>query len=333
VRFAFIVGDQTGPSARHRALCYIPLLEACNVDVVVREVPGGWFKRRRFFRSLSAADLVLVQRRLLNPGDVARLRSTAKRLVFDFDDALPFHVSVRGASESYLRRRRFRAIARAADLVLAGSDELAELARPLNDDIRIIPTAVDLEKIRPRGDADGAWKPAMTLGWIGSSATLPYLQNLRPALEEMGRKERQMKLCVVADASIAVPGIDVEWKPWHEDDEAGDLVSFDVGLAPLSNDPWARGKCGLRLLQYAAAAVPAVASPVGAQSRILVDGETGWFATSQDEWTDRLTQLFRDRRKAREMGLAARARAEKLYGRDRWGPVFRDSLLGLMETM
>jgi glycosyltransferase involved in cell wall biosynthesis len=332
LRFAFIVGDLTGPSARHRALCYTPLLEAANVDVMVREVPRGWFRRRRFFRSLRSVDLVLVQRRLLRPGDVSRLRDSARRLVFDFDDALPYHVSARGASESYLRRRRFKAMASSADLVLAGSDELAELARPYNEDVRVVPTAVDVRSIRPREEASAAWKPAMVLGWIGSSATLPYLRQLRPALEEMGRQQRQMKLRVVADASLIVPGIDVEWKPWHEDEEAADLVSFDVGLAPLSDDPWARGKCGFRLLQYSAAAVPAVASPVGAQSRILVDGESGWFASTHDEWTERTMQLVRDRKLAHSMGRAARARAEAMFGRDRWGPVFRDALLGLMET-
>jgi glycosyltransferase involved in cell wall biosynthesis len=332
VRFAFIVGDLTGPSARHRALCYIPLLEREHVDVMVREVPRGWLARRRFFRSLADSDLVLVQRRLLRRSDVRRLRSFAKRLVFDFDDALPYLVSARGASESSMRRERFEAAVRAADLVLAGSEELAELARPLHDDVRVIPTAVDLRNIRPREEPEGAWKPVVTLGWIGSSATLSYLRELTPALEEMGRKERQVKLRVVADASLAVDGVDVEWKPWREDEEAADLVSFDVGLAPLSDDPWARGKCGFRLLQYAAAGVPAVASPVGAQSRILIDGESGWFARSHDEWTERTIRLMRDRQAARAMGRAARARAERHFGRDRWGPVFRDALLGLMET-
>jgi glycosyltransferase involved in cell wall biosynthesis len=332
VKFAFIVGDAKGPSARHRALCYIPELEDANVDVMVREVPRGWVRRRRFFRSLAEVDLVLVQRRLLKTRDVARLRQHAKRLVFDFDDALPYLVSARGAAESRMRRSRFRAVAKAADLVIAGSEELATMARQVAEDVRIIPTAVDLDTIRPRSEETGAWKPDMTLGWIGSSATLPYLVELRPALEEMGRKQRRMKLRVVADASLVVPGMDVEWKPWHEAEEAQDLVSFDVGLAPLSDDPWARGKCGFRLLQYAAAGVPAVASPVGAQSQILVDGESGWFATTHDEWTDRTMQLVQDRERAREMGLAARRRAEELYGRNRWGPVFRDTLLGLMET-
>jgi glycosyltransferase involved in cell wall biosynthesis len=333
VRFAFIVGDLTGPSARHRALCHIPLLESVCVDVMVREMPGGWFARRRFFRSLSECDLVLVQRRLLRTADVARLRAVARRLVFDFDDALPYLVSARGATESSMRRRRFEAIVRAADLVLAGSDDLAELARPLNDDVRVIPTAVDLERIRPREEPVGPWRPAATLGWIGSSATLPYLRDLRPALEAMARQERHVKLRIVADASLAVDGVDVEWKPWRESDEAADLASFDVGLAPLSDDPWARGKCGFRLLQYAAAGVPAVASPVGAQARILVDGESGWFARSQDEWAERTIELMRDRKTARAMGRAARERAEKLFGRNRWGPVFRDTLLGLLETM
>jgi glycosyltransferase involved in cell wall biosynthesis len=332
VRFAFIVGDLTGPSARHRTLAYLPVLEAENVEVRVRELPRGWFKRRRLFRSLSDVDLVLVQRRLMRSGDVRRLRRVARRLVFDFDDALPFHVSSRGATESGMRRRRFQAIASAADLVIAGSESLAELARPYSDDVRVIPTAVDLDRIQPRREAAGAWKPAMVLGWIGSSSTLPYLQELKPALEEIARQQRRMKLRIVADASLAVEGMDVEWKPWHEDDEAADLVGFDVGLAPLSDDPWARGKCGFRLLQYAAAAVPAVASPVGAQSDIIVDGESGLFAESHDEWAERTLRLVEDRALARAMGLAARRRAERLYGRNRWGTIFRDTLLGLMET-
>ena len=100
MRFAFVVGDGAGPSARHRVLGYLSRLEEANVAVTVSEVPGGWFARRRFFRALAEEDLVLVQRRLLRPGDTARLRRYVPRLVFDFDDALPFLVSARGAAPS-----------------------------------------------------------------------------------------------------------------------------------------------------------------------------------------------------------------------------------------
>lgn len=332
MKFEFIVGDLAGPSARHRAIAYLPLLEAQNVEVNVREVPRGWFRRRRFFRSLAEADLVLVQRRLMRPGDVRRLRAAARRLVFDFDDALPFHVTARGATESGMRRRRFDAIVSAADLVIAGSEPLAELAREVRPEVRVIPTAIDLDRIQPRDAAAGASRPVTVLGWIGSSATLPYLEKLRPALEEIGRRTPRTLLRIVADATLTVPGLDVEWKPWREDDEASDLAGFDVGLAPLGDDAWSRGKCGFRLLQYCAAAVPAVVTPVGAQASIVVDGESGYFAGSRDEWVDRTIRLVEDPVLARTTGRAARERAVRRFGRERWGPIFRDTLLGLMET-
>ncbi len=331
MKFTIVVGDLSGPSARHRALCYRPLLETQNVEMAVAEVPGGWFARRRFFNSLAESDLVLLQRRLLKPGDMARLRRFSARLVFDYDDALPYHVSARGAERSRMRTRRFEAAVRAADLVIAGSESLADLARPLSGNVRVIPTAIDTQLIPERSEEQDASR--VMLGWIGSAATLPYLEELAPALETIAEREPSACLRIVADATPEIPGMDVELRPWSEETEAADLSTFDIGLAPLTDDAWARGKCGFRLLQYMAAGVPAVASPVGAQATILVDGETGRFAKSPEEWAERVIELIRDRDAARTFGRAARMRAERAFSRRAWGPVFRDALLGLMETM
>jgi len=335
VKFTIVVGDLAGPSARHRALCYRPVLEAQNVEVSVAEVPGGWFARRRFFRSLAESDLVLLQRRLLKPGDMARLRRFSARLVFDYDDALPYHVSARGAGRSRMRTRRFEAAVRAADLVIAGSESLADLARPIAENVRVIPTAIDTQSVleRPEERPEERDSSRTVLGWIGSAATLPYLEEIAPALETIAAREASVTLRIVADAPLEIPGLDVEAWSWREETEAADLATFDIGLAPLTDDAWARGKCGFRLLQYMAAGVPAVASPVGAQATILVDGETGRLASTPEEWAERVIELIRDRDTARAFGRAARTRAERAFSRRAWGPVFRDALLGLMETM
>jgi len=326
-RVVFLSGDPAGASARHRIDLLRPALAEREIDGELIAFPTGWLARRRLTKTLAAADAVLVQRRLPSRPEISRLRAASKRLIFDFDDALPFHVSTRGAGESPMRMRRFCEMVTSADVVTAGSDNLAELATEHGaGDVRVVPTAPDLARVRARTVADQPGDELPSIGFIGSSATLPYLESIRSALGPLGGRAR---LVIIADEAIDVNNLDVELDLWSEETEAASLARLDVGLAPLTNDEWARGKCGLRALQYGAAGVACVASPIGAQAEIVTHGETGLHARTTAEWTGRIEELIADAALRRRLGRAARKMVEARYSPARCGRLLADAIEGV----
>ncbi len=312
MRVLAIVASLDDPSARFRVGQFVAPLSERGITVETEAVPGGFRARRALFARARGFDAVLWQRRLLPPLDAAALRSAARRLVFDFDDALPFRDSFRGASASLARRVKFRAALRRSDVVLAANETLAKLARPHAREVVVVPTVVDAHGTEgARAWGGGTTRhasEAFVAGWVGSAATLPYLDAIRHPLEEVARTlgSGRFRLAVVADRRPEWGEGFLDFRPFAIERERRDVAGFDAGLGPLSDDAWARGKSGLKLLLYGAEAVPAVASPVGVQSEIVRDGVTGFHARSGEEWVDRIARLARDPALARRMGLAAR---------------------------
>lgn len=236
-----------------------------------REIPargrGAVLKLARDFET------VVLHRRLLTALDFRALRRAARRLVYDFDDALCYRTAP--PHRSLLRERRFfRTVAR-ADLVLAGNRNLASIARLRARRVHVVPTTVEIPTA-PRPPL----LPEPTAVWIGQRATLPYLAPVTQAVRDAGYALR-----VIADA--APEG--AELVPWSLETEHARLAECHVGLAPLPQDPFARGKCGYKLLQYYAAGLPAVASPVGVQ-RTLAEGGA-LLALEPAEWTRALLRM------------------------------------------
>lgn len=236
-----------------------------------REIPERG--RRATFRLASEAETVVLHRRLLTGADFRRLRRAAKRLVYDFDDALFYRP--KPPFRSVLRARRFFRTVAGADLVLAGNRNLATVARLRAKRVVVIPSTVEIPTA-PRPPL----LPAPTAVWIGQRATLPYLEPIVAAVRDAG-----FGLRVIADA--APEG--AELIPWSLATELRSLAECHVGLAPLPADPFARGKCGYKLLQYYAAGLPAVASPVGVH-RTLAEGGA-LLASAPAEWTRALLRL------------------------------------------
>lgn len=306
-----LVSDPEEASARYRIVQFVPPLAERGFDVAVRALPRGGRERRRLFRSAREFDTVFWQRRLLPPWRAAALRAASRRLVFDFDDALPYRDSFRGATPSLARRMKFRAALRRADAVVAANAVLAELARPFARRVEIVPTVVDPTRSIERAHGEG---DAPVAGWIGSGATIGYLAGIRGPLREVARTiGPRFRFAVVAGALPGSPDPFMELRPWSERAESAEVARLAVGVAPLPDDPWARGKSGLKLLQYAAAGVPAVASDVGVQGEIVRDGVTGFLARTAEEWADRLLRLLRSPGLRGEMGRAARARVVERY--------------------
>jgi hypothetical protein len=239
-----------------------------------REIPSRG--RRALFRLAGEAETVVLHRRLLAALDFARLRRAARRLVYDFDDALCYRPSA--PHRSLLRERRFFRTVAGADLVLAGNRHLAGLARLRAARVLVVPSTVDVASY-----PEAPKLAEQTAVWIGQRATLSYLQPVLPAVAEAGYRLR-----VIADA--APPG--AEHVPWSLATEAERLAECHVGLAPLPSNPFTRGKCGYRMLQYYAARLPVVASPVGVQ-RALAEGGAR-LARTGAEWAAALRRVRED---------------------------------------
>jgi len=314
----FLVQSLTGAGSRYRVLQYLPYLKAQGVDATALEMPKGTRARWSAFKSLGEYDVVLVQKRLLGPLTLRQLRRQARRLVYDLDDAVMFRDSTRGATKSWTRGRRFAAMAKAADLVIAGNDYLAELAREHARQVVVIPTAVDVSAYPTKRERPAGGQ--VTLGWIGGGSTLPYLEQISPALEALGERHANVRLKIVCNRFLDLRRMPVEKKVWRLEDEVPDLQSFDIGVMPLADDAWTRGKCGFKILQYGASFVPTVCSPVGANCQIVTDGVSGYWARTTDEWVDRLERLIGNLALRDTFGRAGRARVEAEYSTAVNGP-------------
>ena len=333
--------DAAGASSRYRFYQYFPFLRAAGfhidegpllgrdyLDALYRrgERPAASLARSawRRLRSLAGArtyDLLWVEKEVLPwfPGFFERLAiPSGTPTVLDFDDAI-FHQYDRHRSW-FVRRLLGRKIDRAmsaATVVVAGNEYLAARARDAGAEVQVIPTVVDLA--RYTGGPVPPGRP-FTLGWIGSPATQGYLRELTPTLADFCRETGSRVLAVGPDTAFTLPGVPLEVVPWSEEREKGALQEFDVGLMPLPDSAWARGKCGFKLIQYMAGGRPTIAAPVGANREIVVHGETGLLASTPVEWRSALHAL-RDSPDLRlRMGQAGRERAARLYSLEATAP-------------
>jgi hypothetical protein len=313
-----ITSDPDGPVIRRRVLAFAPLLEAAGISLEIGPGPKGWMKRKETLARAERAGHAWVVSRLLRVADVERLRERVRRLLFDFDDALPFRDSARGAGPSSTRAERFRAIIAAADAVSAGNAYLARLASGARSEVRVLPTVVEVTDGPPEPERP---EPPPVLGWIGSAATLPYLSAKTLALAAVVTMGQTFRLRVIADAFPTMPpGIPVDEIPWTEAGEAGALDGIHVGLAPLPDDPWTRGKCGLKVIQMLARGRPVVANAVGVQRDQVRHGITGFLAKDDPEFVDAILAMLRDPLQRRRMGQAAKQDARENWSVGAWGP-------------
>ena len=211
---------------------------------------------------------------------------------------------------------------RTADGVIAGNSYLAEQAArwTSREKIHIIPTVVDTDEYdvkdhqaskKDKGEGD------FIVGWIGTGGNLPYLRSIAPAVARVAEKHGGVSLKIVCDEFFEMEGLPVIKKIWRPEDVSRDLMSFDVGVMPIFDDHWTRGKCGLKVVQYLASGVPAIVSPVGVNRDLVAPGETGLWASDPDEWERAIDTLVLDKRRggdrAREMGLSGRRCVEERF--------------------
>jgi glycosyltransferase involved in cell wall biosynthesis len=247
------------------------------------------------------------------PAWLERAAWRGKPVLLDYDDAIFHNYDLhRSAAVRRLYGGKIDALMQHASMVVAGNDYLAERARRAGAaSVEVLPTVVDLERYAPpvRPGVDAA-KPVV-IGWIGSPATVGYLQALAEPLARVAAG-RAIELHVIG-ASAALPGVAVVQVPWSEAGEVQAIGGCDIGIMPLLDSPWERGKCGYKLIQYMACGLPVVASPVGANMHIVEPGVSGFLADGPAQWEAALVQLADDVALRRRLGRAGRAAVEAHY--------------------
>lgn len=237
-----------------------------------------------------------------------------KRIIFDFDDAVfvtPPHRR-RTLAEKFTDAGRVARVIARCDAVIAGNAFLADYARVYNNNVIVIPTTIDLARYPVKQIVDKNPDDPFVIGWIGTPSSLPDLNILTPVFQEIA-KIFNVTIRIVGGQDYDCPGVSVERLPWSLQDEVKHILSFDLGVMPLGDDQYALGKCGLKLLQYMAAGIPAAASPVGVNKEIVKDGVNGCLAASSEEWLEKICGLLQSSHLRREIGRQGRETVDRFY--------------------
>jgi glycosyltransferase involved in cell wall biosynthesis len=314
LRVAAFTGGTSVPSARFRVRQYIAPL--AGLDITLREywpslgaypphskvlrpawLIGTLAQRLQQLAGGLGADIALLQREMVSTLPTLEGWTRGPRLV-DIDDSVHLHRGGRAA----------RRLAALADLVVVGNGWLADIWKRWNSAVEILPTAVDTDAYRPT-----CLPERLTIGWIGTSANLHYLRDIAPALARVVNRFPETLITVCCDRPPNLPGLQVRFTPWSAKAEAEFLASITLGLMPLRDGPWERGKCSFKMLQYMAAGRPCVVSPVGMNNDLLGEARLGLAAETNEAWTEALSSLLADRDAAARMGAAGRAVAVARY--------------------
>jgi glycosyltransferase involved in cell wall biosynthesis len=294
------------------------------------QIAAQYWKRMRWLFSRPEIDLIWLHCELFPylPGFVEQLvRAPSKPVVFDYDDAI-FHnydLSPNRLVRSILGRKLQSTIS-AAQLVLCGNAYLARYAQSLCLQTEIVPTVVDTTSYFPRPLGSSKMGP-LRIGWIGTPSTwTEYMVDLLPTLIQVAQTT-DARLAVMGAVHNAKGGPLVDFVRWSETGEVPFLQDVDIGIMPLTDTPWARGKCGYKLIQYMACGLPVIASPVGVNAEIVEDGVNGFLVQTEAEWRSALTRLLRDADLRHRMGQAGRAKVEAQYSLQVWGPRVAEMLI------
>ena len=325
------------PGQRYRLEQWEPLLRERGVDITyapfecaelndvvykqgqiakkLRLVVQALGRRAALLSKLTNYDVIYLHREaaLLGPAVFERLiHRSGVPIVFDFDDAI--FLSYKSPSNGYLSYLKFagktKTNCRLAAHVMVGNPYLAEYARQFNQNVSIIPTTIDTDKYKPVNIEDSSGP--LVIGWTGSHSTVQHLDTLRSALAKLAQRE-SIRLRVIGTPNYQIEGVEFETIMWRSETEVEDLSAVDIGIMPLPDDNWARGKCGAKALQFMAMGIPTVCSPVGVNTDIIQDNENGLIANSEEEWIEKLSLLIRSRELRARLGKAGRQTIEQRF--------------------
>jgi len=342
--------NEENASARHRLYKYVRHISEKEIDFDIFPPTGTstyqrffvpWEKRGQYwyficvflnrFRVIWRSpkyDAVFLQRTILSeffydpPLFIFALWLLNRHIIYDVDDAIwifPPH-SVRSASRilNTLTRWRFYWDVRLSKGVVVSTEYIAAYVKRINGNVKVIPTLVDVENFPVREHKES--KPVI-IGWTGGPGNLIFLKTIEKPLATLALKY-PIKLRIISSRTIAMNGIDVDFVRWDKITEATYISSFDIGIMPLPDNDYTKGKGGFKILEYMAAGLPSVISPVGVNAHIIKNYTNGFFAKNDQEWIDSLTILIEDASLRKKMGDNARAFVLEHYDYDIWVDAF-----------
>jgi glycosyltransferase involved in cell wall biosynthesis len=263
-----------------------------TVGIAISRIPGAlgsW-----------SSQVTWVQRELV-PGRCTLEPLLKKPLVFDVDDAIWLASASEHSSQRAYEGRvlsSIQSITKGADIIIAGNHYLADWFADYGAEVRIIPTAIDTERFRPKSTVSENIFSQFIMGWSGSAGNLHYLRAIEPSLKQFMNQFLDSELLVIADkppSFSSLPSERVRYIPWSPKAEVIAVQQMDVGLMPLPNNEWTKGKCSFKMLQYMACCIPVIVSPVGMNLEVLALGEVGVTANSTSEWYDALVFFYKNR--------------------------------------
>jgi glycosyltransferase involved in cell wall biosynthesis len=352
----FIASHRPGrsPGQRFRFEQYFSVLEAngfqCELSYLVEPAddqflykPGHFLRKLRFVRRCIAKrradvarmhgyDIIFISREALMTRSTwfeREFRKSRARIIYDFDDSVWLsNVSDANRRWGWVKdASKTSKLIALADLVFAGNAYLADYASAFNDRVEVVATTIDTEKYRPR-----TLRPAgpVVIGWSGSITTIQHFRFAVPALRKLKDKfGDRIAFRVVGDGTFHHEELGITGVPWRKDTELDDLRAMDIGIMPLPDDEWARGKCGLKGLQYMALGIPPLMSPVGVNTEIIQHGVNGFLPRTDDEWVELISRLVEDADLRARLGAAARRTVEERYSVKAW----RDTYLELFNSL
>ena len=333
---------QQGASSRVRAFQYIPWVKSAAIDYVVSPLFNDEILLRKYrygsysLKGLLLAywnrlyvliyqhdfDLVWIEKEALPwfPAWFEKWLLRHTPYVLDFDDAIFHNYDLhRFSLIRHFYSRRIDILMADSKLVIAGNIYLANRAVSAKAPrIEVIPTVIDLTRYVIKRMGLISNKPIIV--WIGSPSTVQYLSALAEPLKKLADRH-SFTLRVIGGGLISIPGVSVESLDWSLDKEADSIADCDIGIMPLQDTPWEQGKCAYKLIQYMACGLPAVASPIGANLDVLIDGDTGFFASTSSDWVEKLDLLLCDAELRQRLGSTGRERVEAHYCLQKTAPI------------
>ena len=326
MKVLFFVQGFNVAASRYRVHHYLPFLEAAGIATEAYEFPTGMHQWASVYPTLKEADVVFVQRKRLPLYILILIRQMGKKIIYDFDDAVMFKNSLAANPYSLRRKMSFKRMLKFTDLVIAGNAFLKAEAEKYHDNVVTLPTPVDAARYTQKDYVD---KESVTVGWIGDHGSIHYMESYKDVWENLGKRFNNVELSIICDTFIETEHIKTHNINWGLDHEITDLQALDIGVMPLFDDLWSRGKCGYKIIQYLGVGVPAVCTPVGINRDVVENGVNGFWATTKDEWLEKLSILVENSSLREKMGPAGRQKILEGYTVQTCAPKLIEWIKGL----
>jgi glycosyltransferase involved in cell wall biosynthesis len=328
--------NQDGPSSRYRAYNYMPYLDANNINYCFSPLLDSDYvhnlykskKIKTFFQSFTSIfkrvlflianskkfDLIIIEKELFPNAPYFLEYLFLRNLVYalDFDDYIAMGYKENLFKQFFLKNKIQNLVERAKFVTVCNKWYFYEFK---TDNLIYLPTVINLENyVKIKNNFESK---LITIVWIGSPSTIKYLQNIVPILKLLSLKY-PIKLKVIG-AKIFIDGLDIELVEWKSENENEDLYSSDIGIMPLTNSLWDKGKCGFKLVQYMATGLPVIATISPANSEIISNGINGFTINDINEWYFKLEELILNKELREQFGIAGRRQIESNYTYQVWG--------------